>query len=65
MSGWGATPARYPGTPTDSGPLRECSRCDLDKPRAGGVELGPNRWTCSECWKSAQALRRAAERAMR
>lgn len=65
MSGWGQTPARYKGTPVDAGPIRDCSRCDLPKPSGGGVDLGPGRWACGDCWKSAQALRRAAERAMR
>ena len=62
MSGWGQTPARMPNTPKDDGPLRECWRCDLAKPTAGGVELAPGRWACGDCWKLRQLLRQRANR---
>jgi hypothetical protein len=56
------TPVSLPGSTVDKGPLRNCNRCEIDKPRGGGIEVGPGRWNCADCWKQRRLVQIAGQR---
>jgi hypothetical protein len=39
-----------PGTPKNTLPLKECPKCGQHKEPSGGVQIGPGKWRCHECW---------------
>lgn len=34
------------------GLFKFCVKCQADKPPEGGIELGPSKYVCAECWKA-------------
>lgn len=45
---------RHPGV------LRECVKCQRIAPPEGGVERGPGRWQCGNCWRLFASARKPA-----
>lgn len=43
-------------------PLRLCFKCKQEKVPEGGVDVGPGKWKCAECWRGVHNRRTGAWR---
>lgn len=38
-------------------PRKTCSKCEESRIPEGGIEMGPGRWVCAECWAKRASRR--------
>ena len=39
-------------------PRRKCDKCEKEKAPEGGIQMGPTKWHCAECWTRKAVVRK-------